>query len=201
MINHITQRPVHLTGIAAGEEPRLCTLERALEYRNDQILYKFMERWAVSFEEASELFEETKKWLWAQVVARHREHAPPMAMTESIAIIDEMLHSFILFTREYTRYCLDTYGVYLHHAPMTKRQKDARAEAGRKEPDRMLAEEGEFLSKMYTFVYEVLGEATLTRWYGEYPKKYSGQRMVELTRNDRRFEASDVVTRATSSKT
>ena len=72
----VTKRPVHITGIAGGFEPRLCSLEQALAYRDDQILYKFQERWDVSFEEASELFEETKKCLWLQVAARKQSGSP-----------------------------------------------------------------------------------------------------------------------------
>jgi hypothetical protein len=190
----VTKRPVHITGIAGGFEPRLCSLEQALAYRDDQILYKFQERWDVSFEEASELFEETKKWLWLQVAARKQPGSPPMAMTVSLAMVDEMLHTFILFTREYIQYCDKNYGVYLHHAPMTKKAKDAQMERFKKDPEQMLATEAEFLSNMYSFAYEMLGEETVVKWYSEYPKKYSGARMAELTKsNGRRFAHVDVV--------
>jgi hypothetical protein len=189
-----TPRPVHVTGIAASEKPRFCSLERALEYRNDQILYKFLERWDVTFDEASELFEEMKKWLWVQVAARHREGSPSMAMTESLAMLDEMLHTFILFTREYIKYCQEVYGVYLHHTPMTKQQKDARVEASKRDPEQVLAQEAEFLSNMYAFVYDLLGEETVVKWYGEYPEKYSGPRMAELTKTrGRRFALGEEV--------
>jgi len=188
-----TSRFIHRTGIAAGGDPRMCSLEEALAYRNDQILFKFQERWNVSFEEAAELFEETKKWLWLQVAARLRPDAPPLAMTVSLAIVDEMLHTFILFTREYIQYCDEHYGVYLHHAPMTKKDKDAKLAWFKSAPDQMLAHESEFLSNMYSFTYELLGEETVVRWYSEYPKKYSGMRMAELTRTDgRRFALVEV---------
>jgi hypothetical protein len=187
------QPAVHETGIAAGPEPRICSLEQALAYRNDQILYKFQERWDVSFEEASELFEETKKWLWLQVAARRQEGAPPLAMTVSLAIVDEMLHTFILFTREYIRYCNDNYGVYLHHAPMTKNDKNAKLAWFKRDPEQMLATEGRFLSNMYSFAYELLGEETVVKWYSAYAQKYSGTRMAELAKADgRRFAKVDV---------
>src|SRR5215475_9565303 len=136
-------RFIHETGIAAGGQPRSCSLEQALAYRNDQILYKFQERWNVSFEEADELFEETKKWLWLQVAARCAGDAPPLAMTVSLAIVDEMLHTFILFTREYIQYCSENYGVYLHHTPMTKKEKDAKLAWFKRAPEEMLAAESD----------------------------------------------------------
>jgi hypothetical protein len=198
----VTPRPVHRTGIAAGPEPRLCSLDQALSYRNDQILYKFQERWDVSFEEAAELFEETKRWLWLQVAARHQPDAPPLAMTVSLAIVDEMLHTFILFTREYVRYCDKNYGVYLHHSPMTKRAKDAQLAWFRKDPEQMLSAEEEFLSNMYSFTYELLGEDTVVKWYSEYANKYSGARMAELSKsNGRRFAQIDVVTASSTGST
>jgi hypothetical protein len=184
-------RFVHKTGIAAGGEPRPCSLEQALAYRNDQILHKFQERWNVSFEEADELFEETKKWLWLQAAARHVPDAPPLAMTVALAIVDEMLHTFILFTREYIQYCDDNYGVYLHHTPMTKKEKDAKLAWFKSAPEQMLAHEADFLSGMYAFTYDLLGEQTVQRWYAEYPLKYSGTRMSELARDSRRFAKVD----------
>jgi hypothetical protein len=184
-------RFIHRTGIAAGGEPRACSLAQALAYRNDQILHKFQERWDVSFEEAGELFEETKKWLWLQVAARRVAEAPPLAMTVALAMVDEMLHTFILFTREYIQYCDENYGVYLHHTPMTKKEKDAKLAWFKAAPDEMLAHEAEFLSGMYSFTYDLLGEETVQRWYAEYPVKYSGSRMSELARDSRRFAKVD----------
>jgi len=184
-------RFVHKTGIAAGGEPRPCSLEQALAYRNDQILHKFQERWDVSFEEAGELFEETKKWLWLQVAARQLPKSPPLAMTVALAMVDEMLHTFILFTREYIQYCDENYGVYLHHTPMTKKEKDAKLAWFKSAPEQMLAHEAEFLSGMYAFTYDLLGEETVRRWYAEYPVKYSGTRMSELARDSRRFAKVD----------
>ena len=186
-----TSRFIHRTGIAAGGEPRICSLEEALAYRNDQILHKFQERWNVSFEEADELFEETKKWLWLQVAARQVPDSPPLAMTVALAMVDEMLHTFILFTREYIQYCDENYGVYLHHTPMTKKEKDARLAWFKSAPDQMLAHEADFLSGMYAFTYDLLGEETVKRWYAEYPVKYSGTRMSELARDSRRFVKVD----------
>jgi hypothetical protein len=193
-VTRASPRPVHRTGIAAGPEPRLCSLEQALAYRNDQILYKFQERWSVSFEEALELFEETKKWLWLQVAARLRPGSPPLAMTVALAMVDEMLHTFILFTREYIQYCEDNYGAYLHHTPMTKREKDAQLARFRSDPEGVLAADAQFLSDMYSFTYELLGEETVLKWYSEYPLKYSGPRMAELSKsNGRRFAQVDAV--------
>jgi hypothetical protein len=109
-------------------------------------------------------------------------------------MVDEMLHTFILFTREYIQYCDKNYGVYLHHAPKTKKAKDAQMERFKKDREQMLATEAEFLSNMYSFAYEMLGEETVVKWYSEYPKKYSGARMAELTKsNGRRFAHVDVV--------
>jgi hypothetical protein len=189
--NSAPTRAVHRTGIAAAPQLRLPSLEQALAYRNDQMLYKFQERWAVSFEEAAELFEETKKWLWVQVAARTTPGAPPMAMTVALAMLDEMLHTFILFTREYVQYCEENYGAYLHHAPMTRDVKNAQLERFQKDPEGMLAQEGEFLRNMYSFVYDLLGEETVVRWYSEYADKYSGARMAELSGDGRRFARAD----------
>jgi len=38
-------------------------------------------------------------------------------MTPEIAQIDEMWHTFILFTRDYAAFCEGHFGCFLHHVP------------------------------------------------------------------------------------
>lgn len=172
----VTQTRAHATS-------RLCSLDEALVYKNDQILYKFQEQWDVTLEEAADLFEEVKKWLWLQVVARQQEGSPPLTITPSLRMLDEMLHTFILFTPEYVTYCDQLYGLYVHHSPMTKTVKDAQAAKYREDPERFVAAEAKLLRDMYAFTAEKLGEATLMKWYAEYPKKYSNDRLAELSKD------------------
>lgn len=56
----------------------------------------------------------------------------------------------------------------------------------------MLAQEGEFLRNMYSFVYDLLGEETVVRWYSVYAEKCSGARMAGLSGDGRRFARADV---------
>ena len=40
---------------------KICSLDKALEYQNDEVVYRFTTLWDVSFAEAQDLFLETKK--------------------------------------------------------------------------------------------------------------------------------------------
>ena len=102
-------------------------LEEALGYRNRHIVDRFVERHAVPREEAEDLFVETLRWLWLCRRAERDPAAPELFIDECMALLDEMWHTFVLFTREYTRYCETYLGGYVHHEPTTSEQK-ARAQ-------------------------------------------------------------------------
>src|SRR5688500_20295120 len=79
------------------------TLEAALSYRNGDVLNKFRDQYDVTEAEAEDIFTQVKKYLW--LCGQIRFAIPPLL------IVDEMWHTFVLFTRQYQEYCLETYGV------------------------------------------------------------------------------------------
>lgn len=141
---------------------RLPPWEEVVAYQNDSIVRKFREHYPVSREQAQALFHETKKWLWLCAASQWIPGAPSMIVTDEIRIIDEMWHTFILFTREYHQFCARFFGAYIHHAPATEGDKEAlnikRFLAGKR--------------RQYEFILKELGEETLARWYVEYPERF-----------------------------
>jgi hypothetical protein len=109
-------------------------------------------------EEAAELFRETLKWLY--LCGRAATDGPEglvLVVHPEIEKIDEMWHTFLLFTRDYAEFCDRYFGLFLHHVP---------GEDGDEAPP----EEGPVraaLEAQYAFVYEVLGPQTLTAWYDD----------------------------------
>jgi len=91
---------------------------------------------------------------------------PKMRVLNSQLMLDEMWHTFIVFTIDYHEFCNDFLGGYIHHAPTTRNDKEKQKNETREEQE-------EYLKKLYGFVYDILGEETLLKWYetlaGQYP--------------------------------
>jgi hypothetical protein len=148
-------------------------LSRALAYRNTAIPYKFMERWEVSFAEAQELFLETKRLLWLS--ERAKRTGTRFTIDEPLRILDEMWHTFVLFTPEYEAYCRTVYGGFIHHHPTTKADKDRLAAAFTRDPAKAIRDTRAREDRQWELVLAELGEDTLLKWYVELPLKYSGR--------------------------
>lgn len=147
-------------------------LDEAVEYRNRHVIDRFLEQHPLPRDEAEDLFVETLRWLWLCAHAEVDPRAPDVFIDDSMALLDEMWHTFLLFTREYTSYCDEFLGGYVHHAPTTSEEK-ARVEAERdRDPDAFRRERETRLRALYEYVYDELGEETLLKWYSIYPERY-----------------------------
>ena len=163
---------------------KLSSLKEALSYKNEMIIYKFLESYKLSFKEANALFTETKRWLWfcahTTELTRKGEKVPAPSIGYSLVLMDEMWHTFILFTKEYSEYCHSNFGFYIHHSPTTKKEKDFTVAELNKNPKKFEKEYIERIEKFYGYVYDVLGSHIVIRWFQEYPKKYSMEKIKTL---------------------
>ena len=169
----------------AGLAPR--SLSYALAYTNDAVIEKFLERHDVPLAEARSLFRETKKWLW--LAARTQDEAaagldatPQLAIDGPLVLLDEMWHTFILFTSDYAHYCYSRFGRYVHHHPTTADEKQRRREDYDRAPAAFRRKERARMRAQYTYVCEQLGEATLRRWYSDFARRYTPQFVRAVTR-------------------
>ncbi len=144
------------------------SLERALDYRADHIVHKFLERFDIPFEEAADLFEETKKWLWLATVEDH----PVMMITNDLILLDEMWHTFVLFTREYAEFCTKHLGRFVHHQPTTQAEIDQNHRDYAEDPESFSASWNEKLRLELEFIADQLGQDTVFKWFVEYPRRY-----------------------------
>lgn len=159
---------------------KYCTLEQALAYQNPNVLYKFMENFNVTFDEAELLFTEVKRYLWFGVnIAKWQKREIPLP--PPFNALDEMWHTFILFTEEYCDYCYSLYGQYLHHKPYTKEEKDQKHQAYLNDHTAYYEQKKTDLKNLYTAIYETLGEDILMKWRVEYPPRF----MLHLIRKER----------------
>jgi hypothetical protein len=147
-------------------------LEEALAYRNRHVVDRFVERHGLPREEAEDLFVETLRWLWLCRRAQRDPGAPELFIDECMALLDEMWHTFVLFTREYSRWC-DTYlGGYVHHEPTTSEEKARTQRESERDPAAFRARREAQMRALYEYVHDQLGEDTLIKWYSTYPERY-----------------------------
>src|SRR5262245_48977238 len=145
-----------------GESPMTATtivpatLAEVLAYRHPGVVRRYAREQHVSREEAEEVFREMLKWLY--LCGRGLREDVACAMTAEIARLDEMWHTFLMFTRDYADFCERYFGFFLHHVP---NEDEEEVSEGRAETVR------EQFERQFGLVYDVLGEDTLRRWYEE----------------------------------
>ena len=67
--------------------------------------------------------------------------------------IDDMWHTFLLFTKDYMSFCIDYFDEYIHHIPNTEEES---------------MKEDQFkdnLTRYLSFIYDTLGEETVINWF------------------------------------
>lgn len=148
------------------------SIESVISYKNKSVVEKFLEKYDLPYEEAEDIFIEMLKWLWLGAVAKN-DGFDKLVVHEDLFIIDEMWHTFILFTMDYTTFCDEYFGHYLHHTPATKADREVEEATSKENPELYLKKVEEELREHYSYVYDRLGESTLLKWYSIYPDKYN----------------------------
>lgn len=128
-------------------------LADVLAYHHPGVIRRYAKEQQVSREEAEEVFRETLKWLYLCAAGIREDFG--CAMTPDIAKLDEMWHTFLMFTQDYAEFCDRYFGFFVHHHP-TDDEEDAPL-------DKAFMEEQ--LVRQFTLVCDVLGEATLQAWH------------------------------------
>ncbi|AMO47401.1 hypothetical protein [Kosakonia oryzendophytica] len=153
-------------------------IDRVLAYQNEDLITKFRKEWNVTQEEAEDIFYETKKFLY--LAARCQTECFNISVYEQMQVIDEMWHTFVLFTDRYHHFCEEYLGGFLHHFPFTR-------EMLRSEIKHITAMNSDFETyKQQAYhnqilkIKELLGEETVIKWYGEYAVNYSIDRLNAL---------------------
>jgi hypothetical protein len=130
-------------------------LSDILLYKNKAIIARYQEEYKASPEEAAEIFQEWLKYMYlCKLHIVKNITSFQCAIYADIKKIDDMWHTFILFTREYDLFCQKYIGHFVHHAPnIDHEEKTSEAE---------LRQE---LTEYFNFIYDHLGEETLITWF------------------------------------
>jgi len=81
-----------------------------LDYRHPAVINRYMKEQDCSEEEATTVFQETKKLLALVVLFPEVSFSPSEAQ-------DAMWHEFIMYTKDYAAFCDKFFGTFIHHEP------------------------------------------------------------------------------------
>ncbi|MGN6492261.1 MAG: hypothetical protein ACTHLE_09725 [Agriterribacter sp.] len=148
-------------------------LEDILSYYNEDVLSRFTDMFEVTDEEAFDLFQETKKFLFVCQVKG-------IFIPDDLLILDEMWHNFILFTKEYHAFCNRYFNRYFHHLPASKKEKEDQKRNDLEDPESARTLYLQKLEHVINTVYDQLGEETVIKWFKTYPETYSKEKIKQL---------------------
>lgn len=158
------------------------SLEEVMEYQNKYIVLTFLEKYPhyqLTEAQADAVFDDVKRYLWLAAVTDKKKEEnpdqklPDISFTQSMVIIDDMWHEFILVTEHYVDFCQKCFGKYMHHPPAMPRWE---------ENEKTMTEQQcyeIFLADLMSEVYDYLGEEVTVRWFDSYlqysPTNYQKQ--------------------------
>jgi hypothetical protein len=92
---------------------------RLENYRNENLMRLFQTRLFMKDPETAFFnFKELKKLLFIiYLVQEQKIGVEHFDIFDQMGELDEMWHQFILMTVDYERFCLDVFGVFIHHDP------------------------------------------------------------------------------------
>lgn len=122
--------------------------------------------------QAQELFIEMLKWLWLcaytkQSRSNFTDVVPPRLMIQAgMVVIDEFWHTFIIHTADYRAFCHHYFdGLFVDHSPSA--------------PDFVFPDQAETEGQL-SFIYDLLGEETIEKWYVRFAQEYSPEKLSLL---------------------
>lgn len=154
----------------------------ALDCEEDEIIIGgFMERYSVKREEAEEILHETKKWLWLASENIKEKKGFRLFIDNSLMIIDEMWHTFILHTRVYQKFCHEKLNLFVHHEPTPASEKIIGFDSD-DEKQKFQHQQEERLHQQLSYIYDKLGAETVSKWYEEFPEKFDKKTIQAIKR-------------------
>lgn len=141
----------------------LPSIEKLLEYTNPKVLARYDKDFPHNKWKAEEALTELLKFLWLGQKQKEAQQLHPhdetfqffSAIHVEMSEIDDMWHTFILFTKDYMDFGNHYFGYYIHHSPTGDEEK--------LQPDAFQIDLERFLS----FTYDHLGEQTVRKWFEE----------------------------------
>ena len=165
-------RVSHGSTAARSRRKRIASLDEVLAYRNRDVVQRFLDSYPMARADAEEIFKEAKRWLWLIADSAALGGRRQLIVTRPMAALDEMWHCFVLFTPDYTEFCLRFFGRFIHHKPVSLAEKARARRRMQKDPEGLARSVARQMEWQYGHIADRLGEETLRKWYVELPAKY-----------------------------
>lgn len=117
-------------------------LDRVMRYQHPGLVDRLQRKLDLTLKQATELFEDMKRFLFLSGTV-----LTPLAPPEQI---DESWHNFILFTKDYAKFCQDYFGEFIHHVPIGSEVRASR--------------DGSIVRNTKTIVRQVFGASLSPNW-------------------------------------
>lgn len=153
-------------------------LSAAIAYQNADVVDSFLSTWHMPRADAELLFEDVRRWIW--LTGRARRAGVHLFIDSKLRLFDEMWHTFILFTKDYTAFCETYVGHYCHHEPTRQHERDETARRAAEEPDALARSVREDYMAFITLVAQELGEDVAVRWFSTYRKVHTREYMRSI---------------------
>jgi hypothetical protein len=140
------------------------------DYIHEETILRFMGGYEISRDEAEDIFHQMKKLL---LLMNHYGKDEYIFTHEPLWIIDEMWHTFILFTQDYQNFCLTYLGRFIHHDIVKRKQKQKIILGLEQKDSETVTIVSNAVQRLYELIYEYLGKETLIKWIDGYAKKYT----------------------------
>jgi hypothetical protein len=160
----------------------IAQLDEVERYTNEAIVLRFMETWDLPRADADDLFAQMLKWLWLTATVTAWPEPVTLAISQSTKLVDEMWHTFILFSKDYSAFCDRYFGAYVHHIPTPQAEYEKQIREYERDNEAYMDGLRELFSRQYEIVYDQLGEETLVKWYSEYADRYTDEYMRQIWR-------------------
>lgn len=151
------------------ERSKPVTLNEVLAYDNQDVFDRYVLDSDAEVEQAKLLFEDVKRWLWLCAEARRDTAAgqdvPTPTIFEEQADLDEMWHTFILFTPAYVEFCFGMFDTYLHHEPTPERVKREYEASPVEKKQEGIAKRAALRRRVAGYLFDKLGPEVARRWY------------------------------------
>lgn len=138
-------------------------IDAILNYKNENVIARYQYDFSKSLAQAENTFQKLMTYIW--LCMKHHEEIiknpsdPSLQFSciihEEMLDIDDMWHTFLLFTQDYHDFCYHYLnGKFFHHNPIMNQEP------------LLLEEYEESLTLYLSYIYKNLGEATLISWFG-----------------------------------
>ena len=153
-------------------EGHYLALNEALKYSNMDVMARFLADYKVDEKTAKLVFKDMIRFLWLDSIGRGA------IMYQQMQIVDEMWHTFVLFSEEYESFCKKYFKKMIYHVPeipvLPPKGKSKKVFEER---------ESEGQSEIHNFidlVYVALGPTVANRWFVFYPENFPMKKIKTL---------------------